>query len=806
MSNDEYDVPAWEHTYIYDLSDLRSASASQKDFYKKFKKKFMEGEYLDLKGFSNYVFTLLFDLAEMPATRDNYYRLVENLSRLSEQYTEVKPYTEQVLHDFSAKFLKKENTKIINSISAQNSATKGEWIHKGETIVIAGRSISKGLFYVGDFFEITISQAKHFCSDPQKNKFLSPVINPKLIVSDGATEIGPFSSYSTMTETMRAQYIDWLSGNVGITEIYIDSIYLYVLGMEVRFFIDSSCTDKDKNDIIVELCSLYDEMVSNGLKDATSYLKQNVSNMILRYSPENTLNYLEKKYLFDFQDLACRAIKDMRGPDKRITKEKAFEIADEYFSITKLAPAGNEESIRNEFYKSMLKPLHIFSFPSSEYDRDQFSLYQRPCGMHLTSKLFVHDCESLYYISSYRAYDYASYDDYYTITDAVKMIIWSFSKYNNLVEANEGKTTPYVIMNYPDYIDASQTPQMIELKSWIEEKIDASGFCIVSVMDFIERISYPTRNEKGIYKLYAQSIESSIQKLGYGMAPSPHIEGDRLMYDGFCCFYKLSGTYSPRDVNKGQTIVKMAIQVATADNLRQNDIILINESLTAFGYNDSTLKYLSAYLRQYTASAQKSFTPKNLEDFSMNDLQTLYKLLLRMIFNGGEISDKRVKVLKKYCKVLGQDPDKIHSSIHEVMTDSEFATVEKTTGAVSYSIPKPSEVVNTFAIDNYRLERMEKKTKEAQEMLSDIFTDDEATQEKKPMKENNVIIEILKILLQKDVWDYQDVDKLCKEKGQMTGFVLEKINDYSYEKVDDAFIDQDGVKLYITTEYKEQLI
>ena len=40
----------------------------------------------------------------------------------------------------------------------------------------------------------------------------------------------------------------------------------------------------------------------------------------------------------------------------------------------------------------------------------------------------------------------------------------------------------------------------------------------------------------------------------------------------------------------------------------------------------------------------------------------------------------------------------------------------------------------------------------------------------------------------------------------MTGYVLEKINDLSYEKVDDAVVDQDGDQVFVTTDYKEQLI
>lgn len=140
------------------------------------------------------------------------------------------------------------------------------------------------------------------------------------------------------------------------------------------------------------------------------------------------------------------------------------------------------------------------------------------------------------------------------------------------------------------------------------------------------------------------------------------------------------------------------------------------------------------------------------------------------------------------------------------MTTDEFATVEKTTGAVRYSIPKPEEVTRKFSIDTGKLERMEKQTKEAQELLSDIFVEEQPAEAKKPSGEVEAVRDILSQLLEKEVWEFAEVDEICKSKGLMTGYVLEKINDLSYEKVDDAVVDQDGDQVFVTTDYKEQLI
>ena len=70
---------------------------------------------------------------------------------------------------------------------------------------------------------------------------------------------------------------------------------------------------------------------------------------------------------------------------------------------------------------------------------------------------------------------------------------------------------------------------------------------------------------------------------------------------------------------------------------------------------------------------------------------------------------------------------------------------------------------------------------------------------------NNVIIETLQKLLAKDIWQRSEVIGLLGP-GVMLGNILEQINDYSYSIVEDIVVEEDGDTIYVTTEYKEQLI
>ncbi len=134
--------------------------------------------------------------------------------------------------------------------------------------------------------------------------------------------------------------------------------------------------------------------------------------------------------------------------------------------------------------------------------------------------------------------------------------------------------------------------------------------------------------------------------------------------------------------------------------------------------------------------------------------------------------------------------------------------IEEFGGAISEQIgnviSKRDVVVE---IDKQKLESIKKETLEAQSILSNIFVEED-NDENNPqdIKEDNPIMDILKSLLNKEQWQYSEVEELCKKYNVMMGFVLERINDYAFEKIENSVIDDDGEFIYVSTEYKNKLI
>ncbi|HMQ85683.1 MAG TPA: tellurite resistance TerB C-terminal domain-containing protein [Saprospiraceae bacterium] len=85
-------VPYWAHHYVYSYSELNSASVEQKKFYNIFKINFLNGEYFDLEGNTNYAFILLFDLLNEYDIHKDISKLESQLKILGQCYPKSKSY------------------------------------------------------------------------------------------------------------------------------------------------------------------------------------------------------------------------------------------------------------------------------------------------------------------------------------------------------------------------------------------------------------------------------------------------------------------------------------------------------------------------------------------------------------------------------------------------------------------------------------------------------------------------------------------------------------------------------------------
>ena len=138
----------------------------------------------------------------------------------------------------------------------------------------------------------------------------------------------------------------------------------------------------------------------------------------------------------------------------------------------------------------------------------------------------------------------------------------------------------------------------------------------------------------------------------------------------------------------------------------------------------------------------------------------------------------------------------MHSLLHQTLTyERGFSPVESNV----------VQVQESHSLDLGKLNELKEQTKAAQDLLYDIFVEEEEAPKPNIEQKENSIIEVLTKLLEKEVWTRDEIKDLVGP-NVMIGNLLEEINDYSYSKVDDIVVEEDRNQIYVTIDYKNQLI
>lgn len=161
----EIEIPFWTHQYIFSSDVLNYANSEQKNFYRYYKKSFLNGIFIDIKGNDNYSFILFYDLIE------EYYRH-NRIDVLEQQLNQLKKYYPKTAN-YTLLAIIKELEITGDFASAWNYIKKGEYIsiqtlwkyeQKLNKKLINGDLIAKlgGISHLTDFGKDNIEAIKPF--------------------------------------------------------------------------------------------------------------------------------------------------------------------------------------------------------------------------------------------------------------------------------------------------------------------------------------------------------------------------------------------------------------------------------------------------------------------------------------------------------------------------------------------------------------------------------------------------------------------------------------------------------------------
>lgn len=808
------DVPRWEDKYIWSIEDLQSGNKSQQRFYKYFKEQFLNGHYLDIKGNTNYAFLLMFDLnssfkSNAPLLKEYYKHLIQICPRV-EKYT--KNIIKENIVDVKRTFLKNTLNKYPTNLQGTC-----KWINCGEKVEIGGILLNRGGFYLGECFKLPRKVLKENNWRYNCNFIYGPVVNPLLPISKGFyNDDDYFCSYQDMMPTQRYEYLQWLSGVSPIVEISIDIIEYYIYGLEIRLFIDESTNSNERKQIILQLIELNKQILNLDRNVFAEYyrLMYNIKGVIIsalvKYFSDSATNYFSEEELMLGDDYVDYIINhDLKGKTE-LMPEDAYRIAKKICILNNLPILLYEDKIKERFISLFQQKYNKHSIVNnSEY----FIRNEHTIKMPSISLLYC--SEDVYF-----KYDLPEtpIDDFkvkFPIKEIVRILEEDFWLYN-ICSDKFNCSAPLALLQLPKYIDLKGDNNIILFQKYIESILDKYDYSLVDVDSLLKRIGYVRNDEKSLYLNTIQAITNALQKLRVRIVPLIDIDSKRLNFGDNCILYRInddSEVERTEIYSRLELFVRLAGQIIQVDGCNDNDFRYIDNFIDSKSDTLGNAIHLKAYSRWLQNKKQpldKKTKDSIVKTLNKEQCKNFATAMLTLTCSQGDVNHKRVEILTKIFPLLGEDINNIHSQIHRMMTDDEdFAIVEVKKDAKEYVISQSGNQSRSnkknVKIDTVKLSKLEAQTISAQKMLSEIFSDEEVI-ESKVSSNQTPLIAILTRLLTRSEWSKEEVDTICREYNVITGSILEQINDYSYDKIDDAVLDEDDGLVFVNVDYKDILI
>ena len=690
-----------------------------------------------------------------------------------------------------------------------------KWVNLNEHLVLAGVETTCGGFYVGQAFKLPDNvQPADYYSLHKVSYIVGPAIDPTLpICATGHNRGGRFTSYQDMSPTWRYDLIMWMAGKVQLSELPKELFLFYLYGLEYRMFADPETSQEERRELLKEVVeykqklSQEDPAKSWELSHAFKYF---IDKSLLTYFYSDDLDFVSNDIVLNCTELLDAKIQNIIKDSVYVDADMAYEIG---------CMCGYMEhlpySISTEEWKKIFINKYSTLQTSIKVERSSF------VGNNVIDIPINYSYTPLFCAQQIRISHPSKLNGTYcwAIKNAIQNVIYNiekdFKSYNNLTDSGRRETI-LGVLNLPNYVDISTHPMFAKAQQSISNVLGSANLGILDTNDLLQLLQYVRQDEKTLHIDSIQQIIVALSRLKLSIVPLLGFDKKRLNFDSHCIIYKSSEsmpTTSKEQNDKLNALAKLIAIVVHTDSLQTNDVNKITTFLSDHNISSRVITHI-LYSVSWLSLKKQSLdkTSKNIiGEWSEEYKNEVTSLLISLSYINGIVSSDRINACKAILSALGKDGDSIHSAIHRMITDDdEFATIEIKKGATKYKIPNLSDVEhspsrNIATIDPHRLSALKTETQTAQELLTSIFVDDSENEVSHITNTHEVWRNILYVLTQKAEWSRTDVDKMCNEQGELLGSILEQINDYSYEAIGDAIVEDNGDVIFVNTDYVNEL-
>lgn len=676
------------------------------------------------------------------------------------------------------------------------------WIRPSGGITIHNHCLNRGNVYIGETFLIDKKYVSHYPSSDDKAVSAS-VINPMLPISELPAKKAAFHSYNDLSPYLRGQYLRWRSGEIESSALDDDIILLHLMGLRLRMFFDPDTTEPEREDILREVVDDRRIFLEEGRKGLASVYLDFIDAIVTRFFPDAAEKYLRMEDIKQLKLYRTIIIKNIVSKNIVLDSSTVYNLGKEWIYSHSPTPPEYEHLAEDIFRKAYRRPITV-----QMHEAPQIQSYSLTDSLH--SMLFIPEKVDAY--AQITATPFNRWEVEREIYWAYRNVYRAFSAYNKAIRENNGRITLQALFQMPKQVDIFAEEKVKDFVEFMQTSTSEVSMARIETNELLRRWEYRSGAQQ-LPKRLTDSMLAAFDKLGYGVEPDYRVHKNKLKA-GDVCFVFAKRRKSPIKVDddylRMMAIVKMGLILAQSDDdARKDETDFIEEYIMAHITDLTKQKYLTAHLKYLAESKQKYLGLKNYAElFDCDETEDLYNFLIRLSLVDGEMNVREMEAVKKIMAYFDYECDDIHSVIHRIYTEGTETPflVMKENAKRQFAIPAPNNYLPAFVMDNSRLDAIEKDTVASQRMLATIFSTDSREETPATLSASERTISILQSLMEKDIWKRSELEVICREFDLTVGAALEAVNDYSYEKIDDAVLDDDGEYVYVTTEYKEALL
>lgn len=703
--------------------------------------------------------------------------------------------------------LRRPPPALSRSPTALKEQSERCWVKAGKSLTIAGYELQGGLLYVGKELDRQDGGGVDNC-----------LINPTLSVSDPrglAPSVPYYPSYSALEPHARGGYLQWLASGRSSPDANIGHVFLYFYGLERRLLLDQAA---DEHDLLVaeveRLRCVYQKSYSVNryaglLLDAAKLLRPS------RRFYENDVPVGRHDYELPFS--IRLAVGQLLADGKPIPWNwmYAWVLND---------PQTNLRTVHTRAEKEVAE---LFRLRFEKKYPDEFKLNAPKARLRWSyraaSGSFQVDLQPQLGALPDVAGLTGPTNKMREILDGCAEELEAYSRF--LGRRPNGRGSLQALSMLPaELVRKADGGEVKKLREWLDTLL-TNGPALVASGELMARLAIDANYGKAAVR----SCADALQSFHVALMPNPRVSLQLPKIGQPFVLYRCGSEEIPDSEIAPFRLASLALTfaafVAHADSALspEESERLVDMVQAAPGLSDRGRLDLGAHLRWLQAvPAEPAALRSRLSAFSAEDRHQLGLVALSAASVDVSVHPAEIKALQRIYKMLSLNEDGVLSDLHSAMAAPTGLTAIQIAPATApgFAIPKSPDAPTKpdkpgeIHLDADRLKQIGESTQRVNEILSKVFTEEEAEAAAEKNATAMVAEEpaanavdgvramgfdgldarykgFLTELLTRLEWPRAELDMLARAHELMTDGALEAINEWAFDRHGDALV-EDG--------------